>query len=153
LGLPRNINKNSFYNVEVFYRGTEYDAKDTAVIKWKTDVNEPYSDSIKTYSTLHGCTMSRSGVRGQASTTLSIHSLTPNPAKDYLQLRYFSTSKITMTITNELGNESMKIELMPSEGPETSTRINLPQLTGGSYTLRLQNADGEVASQRFVVVK
>jgi hypothetical protein len=151
--LPQGISKNSFYSVKVFYRGTEHDARDTATINWQTDVNPPYSNSIKTFTTLTGCTISQTGLRDEANRTLSIRSLTPNPAKDYIQLRYFSTSKITMTVTNELGNEALKFELMPSEGPEANTRINLPQLANGSYTLRLQNAEGEVASRRFVVAK
>jgi hypothetical protein len=151
--IPKEIPKKGFQKVDIFYEPTAYGAKDTATIFWKTDVNAPYDNSVKTFTTLSGSTLPLKGVRDESHKTLSISLLTPNPAKDYLQLRYSSASKIMMTITNELGNEALKFELMPSEGPEASTRINLPQLPNGSYTLRLQNADGEVVSRRFVVVK
>lgn len=150
---PREIPKKGFQKVDIFYEPTEFGAKDTATIFWKTDVSAPYDNSVKTYTGLSGTTLSKIGVSAESNKTLSISSLTPNPAKEYLQLRYFSASKIIMTITNELGSEALKFELMPSEGSETSMRINLPQLPNGSYTLRLQNADGEVASRRFIVVK
>lgn len=151
---PRTIAKKGFLTVSLSYEPTEYEAHDTATIFWETDINAPYENSIKTYTSINGETIKQSkSVRQETNKTLSIHSLTPNPARDYIELRYFSTSKITMSITNELGNEVLKFELLPSEGPEANTRINLPQLANGSYTLRLQNADGEVASRRFVVVK
>ncbi len=152
---PETIAKKGFFTVTLFYEPTEYEAKDSAIIYWDTDINAPYENSIKTFTVLRGTTLKQqSGLRGEGSnTTLSISSLTPNPAKDFIELRYYSPSKVTLTAIDELGNQTMKLELLPSEGPEATTRINLPQLPNGSYTLRLQNADGEVASRRFVVVK
>jgi hypothetical protein len=85
--------------------------------------------------------------------SLLINSLSPNPAKDYLGLRYQSRSAVMVFITDELGKEVTRFEILPSGDSELSTRINLPMLPSGSYTLRLQNKEGEIASRRFVVTK
>lgn len=151
---PETIAKKGFFTVTLFYEPTEYEAKDSAIIYWDTDINAPYENSIKTFTVLRGTTIEdKTVVREESNTTLSISSLSPNPAKDFIELRYYSSSKVTLTAIDELGKQAMKLELMPNEGPEATTRINLRQLANGSYTLRLQNADGEVASRRFVVVK
>jgi hypothetical protein len=151
--LPQGIAKNAYYSVTVFYRPTQYSAYDTAFIYWQTDVNQPYTSSIKIVSMLTGCTVPQSGVATTVDASLLINSLSPNPAKDYLGLRYQSRSAVMVFITDELGKEVTRFEILPSGDSELSTRINLPMLPSGSYTLRLQNKEGEIASRRFVVTK
>jgi hypothetical protein len=97
----------------------------------------------------------RSMVRNGAP-TVSIRSVTPNPAVANASVKYNVTldgAPVTIEVYNQLGQKSLTVMEHQAHQPGTYTaEFDTSVLPSGSYVIRVASM-GEVRSQRFVVQK
>lgn len=151
---PESIQKNSYKAVTIFYTQPEHSKFDTAYVTWVTDIGVPYENSIKVTSMLTGNTIPKQSFQSSGdNSSLTISSLSPNPAGENIELAYYSASNVTVSLFDELGAQVMKFDLLPTTGSESHAHIDLTKLPQGSYVIRLQNYDSEIVSRRFVILR
>ena len=83
----------------------------------------------------------------------AITSLSPNPASNQVEVSYALSNQVqggTVQIANTNG---IVLLSTPFAAPQTSTILNLHNLTAGQYSVRLVSATGEVLDSKTLIVQ
>jgi hypothetical protein len=122
--------------------------KDTAIIHWNTDIDAPFTQSIKSYSVLTG-----EGTGGSTSVEIlsrdPIFFIHPNPANgNSIVLSFSEDQKVNaeVAIYDVLGREVYKRNIFG----EHSIEIPIQGLSNGIYHARVSSG-GEILTEKFEV--
>ena len=124
--------------------------KDTAIIHWNTDIEAPYTQSVKSYSILTG-----EGVTGSSSVKelpqkLAL-SIRPNPANGnsiFISFTQAEEENFEVQIFDVLGRELYKRTIIGSNTAE----IPIRNLQNGIYYARI-TCGAKIVSEKFEVVR
>jgi hypothetical protein len=138
------------------YSPTTLGPEDSTTVDWNTDIESPYTDSLKSWSFLKGKPVNNSDVKplSQAMT----FSIRPNPASGTSVILSFTmpfSDKVTFSIFDVLGreiyNDPSFVNEVISAGAHES-EIHLPNLESGIYFARLTFGN-VVSTQKLEIVK
>ena len=124
--------------------------KDTAIIHWNTDIDPPYTQSVKSYSILMGEGVAASSAVKEPAPKLAI-SVRPNPVTGNSVFISFSADKEKITeiqIFDVLGRVLYKQHI----SGQNTAEIPIRNLQNGIYYARILS-DGNIVSEEFEVVR
>ncbi|MEP7235362.1 MAG: choice-of-anchor D domain-containing protein, partial [Ignavibacteriota bacterium] len=147
---PTILGPNAVLSITINY-SPKHIGKDTAIIHWATDIATPYTQSVKSYSTLTGEGFSSSASVNEQAPALTIN-IRPNPVKGNTIILTFSSSaseKAEIQIFDLLGKEFYKQNI--SAGT-SQLEIPVGHLQNGIYFARV-TIDGKTVSEKFEVMR
>jgi hypothetical protein len=126
--------------------------KDTAIIHWATDIEAPFTQSVKSFTVLSGEGIPlNSSVEVAPSTTLSIH---PNPASGnsiIVSLGPSVDGTAEIHIFDLLGREMYKKDILP-DAKDSQLEIPIGNLQNGIYYARV-TIGGKTVTEKFEIMR
>ena len=82
-----------------------------------------------------------------------ITSLSPNPATNQVVVSYSVTNQVQSGTVQIANTNGIVLSSTPFTAPQTSTTLNLQNLTAGQYNVRLVSSTGEVMDTKTLIVQ